>query len=104
MKIMLFVLALFYGGLSFSSTQANTLKTFQKEQATLIIIKPSKSNTKQTVAKALSLLLGLNFGLSMKQLSQGIPIVVTLKTGVTKEEAASIKSALEAAGAEVEVK
>jgi ribosomal protein L7/L12 len=40
----------------------------------------------------------------MKQLGQGGVVVISLKTGVTKEEVATIKSALEAAGAEVEVK
>jgi Ribosomal protein L7/L12 C-terminal domain len=47
---------------------------------------------------------GMNFGATMKQLGQGGVVILPLKTGVTKEEAATIKSALEAAGAEVEVK
>lgn len=104
MKKILFVFALSIIGFTATTTRVNANSTFQKEQPTLIIVTASQPNAKQSVAKVLSSMFGLNFGATMKQLSQGGPIVITIKTGVTKEEAATIKSALEAAGAEVEVK
>lgn len=104
MKKIFFVFALAIIGLTSTTTQLKAQSTFQKEQPTFFIVTAGKANAKQSVAKTLSSMFGLNFGATMKQLSQGTPVVVTIKTGVTKEEAASIKSALEAAGAEVEVK
>jgi large subunit ribosomal protein L7/L12 len=104
MKKIFFVFALAIVGSVAVSSQVNAQSAFQKEQPQMFIIRASQPNAKQTVAKVLSSMFGMNFGATMKQLSQGTPVVITLKTGVTKEEAASIKSALEAAGAEVEVK
>ncbi len=104
MKKIFFVFALAIIGLTSPATQVKAQSTFQKEQPTLLIVTASQPKAKQSVAKVLSSMFGLNFGATMKQLSQGTSVVVTIKTGVTKEEAASIKSALEAAGAEVEVK
>lgn len=74
------------------------------ERATTNFFHQSQPNAKQSVAKVLSSMFGLNFGATMKQLNQGGVVVLPLKKGETKEEAATIKSALEAAGAEVEVK
>lgn len=104
MKKIFFVFALAIIGLTATTTQSKAQSTFQKEQPTLLIVTASQPNAKQSVAKVLSSMFGLNFGATMKQLSQGTPIVITLKTGVSKDEAASIKTAIEAAGAEVEVK
>lgn len=104
MKKIFFVLTLAIVGLTTTSTQIKAQSAFQKEQAQTFFIRASQSNTKQSVAKVLSAMFGMNFGATMKQLGQGGVMVLPLKTGVTKEEAATIKSALEAAGAEVEVK
>lgn len=104
MKKIFFVFALASFGLISTTTQTKAQSTFQKEQPILFVVTASQPNAKQSVAKVLSAMFGMNFGATMKQLSQGSPIVLSLKTGVTKEEAATIKSALEAAGAEVEVK
>lgn len=104
MKKIFFVFALSIVGLTLSSNPVKAQSTFQKEQPQTFIIRASQSNAKQSVSKVLSSLFGMNFGATMKQLGQGGTVVLPLKTGVTKEEAASIKSALEAAGAEVEVK
>lgn len=104
MKKIFFVFALAIVGSIAVSTQINAQSTFQKEQPQTFFIRASQSNAKQSVAKVLASMFGMNFGATMKQLSQGGVVVLPLKTGVTKEEAASIKSALEAAGAEVEVK
>jgi ribosomal protein L7/L12 len=103
MKKIFFVLALAVIGLS-TSTQVKAQSSFQKEQTLTFFIRASQANAKQSVAKVLSTMFGMNFGATMKQLGQGGVVVLPLKTGVTKEEAATIKSALEAAGAEVEVK
>lgn len=103
MKKIFFVLALAVIGLS-TSTQVKAQSTFQKEQPQTFFIRTSQPNAKQSVAKVLSAMFGMNFGATIKQLGQGGVVVLSLKTGVTKEEAATIKSALEAAGAEVEVK
>ncbi len=103
MKKIFFVIALAVIGLS-TSTQVKAQSTFQKEQPQTLFIKASQPNAKQSVAKVLSVMFGMNFGATMKQLGQGGVVVLPLKTGVTKEEAATIKSTLEAAGAEVEVK
>ena len=104
MKKIFFVFALAIVCSTAVSTQINAQSTYQKEQPQIFIIRVSQPNTKQSVAKVLSAMFGMNFGAAMKQLGQGGTVVLPLKTGVTKEEAASIKSALEAAGAEVEVK
>ena len=104
MKKIFFVFALAIVCSTAVSTQINAQSTFQKEQPQTFFIRASQSNAKQSVAKVLSSMFGMNFGATMKQLGQGGVVVLPLKTGVTKEEAASIKSALEAAGAEVEVK
>ncbi|MDZ7933909.1 MAG: ribosomal protein L7/L12 [Emticicia sp.] len=104
MKKIFFVIALAIAGLSTVSNQTQAQSTFQKEQQLTLFIRASQSNAKQSVAKVLSSMFGMNFGATMKQLNQGGVVVLPLKTGVTKEEAATIKSALEAAGAEVEVK
>lgn len=104
MKKIFFVFALTLIGLTITATKIHAQSTFQKEPSQVLFITVSQPNAKQSVAKVVSSLFGLNFGASMKQLSQNSPIIISLKTGVTKEEAASIKSALEAAGAEVEVK
>lgn len=104
MKKIFFVFALAFFGLTITSNHAYAQNTFQKEQPQTLFISVNQSNAKQSVAKVLSSMFGLNFGATMKQLSQSGVVVFPLKTGVTKEEAASIKSALEAAGAEVEVK
>lgn len=101
MKKLFFVFALSIIGFTATTTRVNAQNNFQKEQPTLIIVTASQPNAKQSVAKALSSMFGMNFGATMKQLSQGGPVVITIKTGVTKEEAATIKSALEAAGVEV---
>lgn len=103
MKKIFFVIALSVIGLS-TSTQVKAQSTFQKEQTLTFFIRASQPSAKQSVAKVLSAMFGMNFGGTMKQLNQGGVVVLTLKTGVTKEEPATIKSALEAAGAEVEVK
>ncbi len=104
MKKIFFVFALAIVGSVAVSSQVNAQSAFQKEQPQMFIIRASQPNAKQSVAKVLSSMFGMNFGATMKQLGQGGTVVLPLKTGVTKEEAASIKSALEAAGAEVEVK
>lgn len=104
MKKIFFVFALTIMGLSATSVQAHAQSIFQKEEATFLVITAKQPNTKQSVAKVLSSIFGMNFGVTMKQLSQGTPIVIALKVGVSKDEAASIKTAIEAAGAEVEVK
>ena len=105
MKKIFFVFALTIIGLTATTTQVKAQNTFQKEQPQqTYIITASQPNAKQSVAKVLSSMFGMNFGATMKQLNQGGVVVLPLKTGVTKEEAATIKSALEAAGAEVEVK
>lgn len=104
MKKIFFVIAIALIGLTATNHNVIAQSTFQKEQPTLFFVIASQPNAKQSVAKVLSSMFGLNFGATMKQLSQNSPIIIPLKTGVTKEEAATIKSALEAAGAEVEVK
>ncbi|MER0440494.1 ribosomal protein L7/L12 [Emticicia sp. W12TSBA100-4] len=104
MKKIFFVFALAIIGLTATTIQSKAQSTFQKEQPQIFIIRASQSNAKQSVSKVLSSLFGMNFGTAMKQLGQGGTVILPLKTGVTKEEAATIKSALEAAGAEVEVK
>lgn len=104
MKKIFFVFALAIIGLSATQNEVKAQATFQKEQPQTFFVRASQSNAKQSVAKVLSSMFGMNFGATMKQLGQGGTVVLPLKTGVTKEEAASIKSALEAAGAEVEVK
>lgn len=104
MKKIFFALALTITGITTAATKSHAQSTFQKETTQVLFITASKPNAKQSVAKVISSLFGLNFGATMKQLSQGTPIVITLKTGVSKDEAASIKTAIEAAGAEVEVK
>lgn len=104
MKKIFFVIAIALIGLTATSHNVIAQSTFQKEQPQTFFIRASQPNAKQSVAKVLSAMFGMNFGATMKQLSQGGVVVLPLKTGVTKEEAASIKSALEAAGAEVEVK
>lgn len=106
MKKIFFVFTLAIVGLTLSSSHVQAQSVFQKEQTQpqTFIIRASQSNAKQSVAKVLSAMFGMNFGATMKQLGQGGVVVISLKTGVTKEEAATIKSALEAAGAEVEVK
>ncbi len=103
MKKIFFVLALTFISLA-TTTQVKAQSSFQKEQTLTFFIRASQPNAKQSVAKVLSAKFGMNFGATMKQLGQGGVVVLPLKTGVTKEEAATIKSALEAAGAEVEVK
>lgn len=104
MKKIFFVIALTFIGLTAPATQVKAQSTFQKEQPQTFFIRASQPNAKQSVAKVLSSMFGLNFGATMKQLNQGGVVVLPLKKGETKEEAATIKSALEAAGAEVEVK
>lgn len=104
MKKLFFVFVFSIIGLTATTPRVNAHSIFQKEQPTLIIVTASQPNAKQSVAKILSSMFGLNFGATMKQLNQRGPIVITLKTGVSKDEAASIKTAIEAAGAEVEVK
>lgn len=104
MKKILFALTLAIVGLTATTTQIKAQSAFQKEQAQTFFIRTNQANAKQSVAKVLSAIFGMNFGATMKQLGQGTPIVITLKVGVSKDEAASIKTAIEAAGAEVEVK
>jgi ribosomal protein L7/L12 len=64
-------------------------------------IKAKHPNAKKQIASLVESIFGMTFQSAIKALNLG---VLYLKTGVTKEEAATIKSALEAAGAEVEVK
>lgn len=104
MKKIFLIIAISIFGLTVTTSQVKAQSTFQKEQPVTFFISASSPNAKQSVAKVLSSMFGLNFGATMKQLGQGGVVVLPSKTGVTKEEAASIKSALEAAGAEVEVK
>lgn len=104
MKKIILVFALAIIGITATTTRVTAQSISQKEEVKILIITAKQPNAKQSVAKVLSVMFGMNFGTTMKQLSQGSPIVLPLKTGVTKEEAATIKSALEAAGAEVEVK
>ena len=103
MKKSFFVFALLMFGFTVAPSQVQAQSTFQKGQLTFFV-SASQPNAKQSVAKVLSAMFGMNFGATMRQLGQGGVVVLPSKTGVTKEEAAAIKSALEAAGAEVEVK
>lgn len=104
MKKIVFVFALVSFSLLSTTTQVKAQSSIQKEQTVTFSVSASQPNAKQPVAKILSSVFGLNFGVTMKQLSQGGTVTLTLKKGATKEEAAAIKSALEGAGAEIEVK
>jgi len=71
------------------------------EKTAFDVILKSAGAAKLNVVKEVKTVLGLGLK-EAKDLVDAAP--APLKTGVTKEEAATIKSALEAAGAEVEVK
>ena len=71
------------------------------EKTSLDVILKSAGQAKLQVIKAVKDLAGLSLG-DAKALVDGAPKAV--KEGVSKEEAESIKAALEEAGAEVEVK
>ena len=71
------------------------------EKTAFDVILKSAGAAKLNVVKEVKTALGLGLK-EAKDLVDAAP--ATLKTGVTKEEAAAIKSSLEAAGAEVEVK
>ena len=71
------------------------------EKTSFDVILKSAGQTKLGVIKAVKDLAGLSLG-DAKALVDGAPKAV--KEGVSKEEAESIKAALEEAGAEVEVK
>ena len=71
------------------------------EKSTFDVILKSAGQAKLQVIKAVKELAGLSLG-DAKALVDGAPKAV--KEGVSKEEAESIKAALEEAGAEVELK
>lgn len=71
------------------------------EKTEFDVILQSAGAAKLTVVKEVKNILGLGLK-EAKDMVDGAP--ATLKTGVSKDEAATIKAALEAAGATIEVK
>lgn len=86
------------------ATSTSEMLAVQKEYFFTFYISPLHPSYKREVATVTASLFGVSVKSVMKAFNEEGEFVFGLKTVVTKEEAASIKSALEAAGAEVEVK
>jgi large subunit ribosomal protein L7/L12 len=104
MKKVLFTIAIVVASLSSIETKAQVKDPANPTEVQTVVgfsVRAKHPNAKKQIASLVESIFGMSFQGAMKALNSG---TLFLKTGVTKEEAASIKSALEAAGAEVEVK
>ncbi|OIN60566.1 ribosomal protein L7/L12 [Arsenicibacter rosenii] len=100
MKTLLFI-ALFSGSLFPVAQSETATKQVQEKYVTVTLLRPKDRSTAAHVTKALVSYFGIHQRQAM-EIVAAAPVIIAKE--VVKEEAASIKSALEAAGAEVEVK
>lgn len=88
-------------GLSVTSTPKAEVTDKQKEKTSFDVILKTSGNAKLTVVKRIKEVIGLGLKES-KDLVDNVPI--SIKKGISKDEAESLKKQLEEVGAEVELK
>ncbi len=100
MKTLLFI-ALFSGSLLPVTQPETATQQVQEKYVTVTLLRPKDRSTAAHVTKALVSYFGMHQRQAM-EIVTAAPVVLAKQ--VSRDEAASIKTAIEAAGAEVEVK
>ncbi len=86
------------------ATSTPEMLAVQKEYFFTFYISPLHPSYKREVATITASLFGVSVKNIMKAFNEDGKVILKSKLNVSKDEAASIKTAIEAAGAEVEVK